>query len=70
MYLELLLNNGMYFIHHSKVPLQSVPLTEDRVKRDMSKNTPALTITGFDALMMARGSRVLNSGVWLYQSML
>jgi hypothetical protein len=47
-----------------------MPLTAENVSKDMSKNTPALTVTGLDALMMARGSRVLNSGAWLYQSVL
>jgi hypothetical protein len=36
----------------------------------MSKKTPAVTVTGLEALMMAIGSRLLNSGVWLYQSVL
>jgi len=45
-------------------------LTEVKVTKDISKNTPAWTFAGFDARMMARGSRRLNPGVWLYQSML
>jgi hypothetical protein len=47
-----------------------MPLTEAKVSKDMSKSTPAFTITGLEALMMARGSRLLNFGVWLYQSVL
>jgi hypothetical protein len=40
-----------------------MPLTEDRVRKDKSKNTPALTVTGLDVLMMARGSKRLKPGV-------
>jgi hypothetical protein len=47
-----------------------MPPTEARVRKDMSKKTPALTFTGLEALMMARGSRFLHPGVWLYQSVL
>jgi hypothetical protein len=38
--------------------------------QDMSKNAPALIFTGFEARMMAKGSRRLNPGAWLYQSVL
>jgi hypothetical protein len=50
--------------------LRRMPLTEVRVRKDMSKKTPAFTFTGFEVLMMAIGRRLLNPGVWLYQSVL
>jgi hypothetical protein len=58
------------YIERNQVPLQGILLTVDKVRKDMSKYTPALTVTGLEALMMATGSRLLNSGVWLYQSVL
>jgi hypothetical protein len=60
----------MLLILQSNILLQIRPPTEEKVSKDMSKNTPAFTRNGLEALIMARGSRLLNPGVWLYQSVL